>query len=299
MERDAHPADSSASSIPPPRQPLRGALLAIATSGAWISVAVLRQAGNSHDCESVAEPAGADQASHLLAMIGGLLGADGLAAVDAIAFDAGPGAFTGLRIGCSVAQGLGFASGVPLVPVGSLEAAAWRAVRQAGVAQAVVPVVNDARMGGLYAAVCAVSVKAGGALSIDILIPARLERPDGPSADLSREAIDRANPESAGWRWLLAGDAWHGVALGDGWRELARNAGATAPVAAVAADAHSVAELGLALWRAGRAVAAHEAAPRYVRDKVALDVDEQRALRERRDAGIESQRRRPAPEAGP
>lgn len=299
MERENHPADTSASSPPSPRQPRRGAVLAIATSGAWTSVAVLRDAGNGNDCESVAEPAGADQATRLLAMIGELLGADGLSSIDAIAFDAGPGAFTGLRIGCSVAQGLGFARGLPLVPVGSLEAAAWRAVRQAGLAQAVVAVVNDARMGELYAAVCAVSVREGGALAIDILIPARLERPDAPSADLSREAIDRASPESAGWRWLLAGDAWHGVALGEGWRELARNAGAMAPVAAVAADAHSVAELGLALWRAGGAVAAHEAAPRYVRDKVALDVDEQRALRERRGAGIESRGRRPASKGGP
>ena len=50
--------------------------------------------------------------------------------LDAIAFGAGPGAFTGVRIACGIAQGLGLGSGVPLVPVGTLEALAqeaWRA----------------------------------------------------------------------------------------------------------------------------------------------------------------------------
>jgi tRNA threonylcarbamoyladenosine biosynthesis protein TsaB len=64
--------------------------------------------------------------------------------VDAIAFGAGPGAFTGLRLACGVAQGLAMGAGKPVIPVGTLEALASQCDRD------FVFVAADARMSEVY-----------------------------------------------------------------------------------------------------------------------------------------------------
>jgi tRNA threonylcarbamoyladenosine biosynthesis protein TsaB len=66
----------------------------------------------------------------------------------------GPGSFTGLRIGLSVAKGLAYATGKPLVPIPTLEALAQKAVEASGngVATEYILPLLDARRGDVYSA---------------------------------------------------------------------------------------------------------------------------------------------------
>jgi len=86
---------------------------------------------------------------HILHMVEEVLAEAGvgLHALDGIAASIGPGAFTGVRIGVAVAQGLAFGAGCPAVPVSTLEALALQALQ--GSAQAAMACL-DARMGEVY-----------------------------------------------------------------------------------------------------------------------------------------------------
>lgn len=69
--------------------------------------------------------------------------------VDGLAVSIGPGSFTGLRIGLSLAKGIAYAGGTPMAAVSTLEALAWAAEPAIG---EVVWAVLDARMREVYAA---------------------------------------------------------------------------------------------------------------------------------------------------
>ncbi len=77
-----------------------------------------------------------------------------LGELDAIAFGAGPGSFTGLRVCAATVQGLAFASDIPVVPVSTLRAMAqsWLdgALRSNIADGAVIHAALDARMDEIY-----------------------------------------------------------------------------------------------------------------------------------------------------
>jgi tRNA threonylcarbamoyladenosine biosynthesis protein TsaB len=244
-----------------------GPLLAVATSTEWCSVALLREGEAGDVCDCISERAGNEHSKRVLAMASELLEEAGLALpeVAGIAFDAGPGSFTGLRIGCGVAQGLGFALQVPVHAVGALEALAL----QAGAPFVLAAV--DARMQEVYVSALELRGQEPSHAS-----PLRV-LPLGQAA-LELELALQAH--GAGRRAVAIGDAF------DRHPSLALRFAAlgvtSVPGAFPRADA--VARIAAARRRAGARPAARDAAPIYVRDKVALDVDEQRLAREARSA---------------
>lgn len=71
-----------------------------------------------------------------------------LADLDGIAFGAGPGAFTGVRVAASIAQGIALACGAPVLAISSLAALALGGWRQTGITTQLATL--DARRGEVY-----------------------------------------------------------------------------------------------------------------------------------------------------
>jgi tRNA threonylcarbamoyladenosine biosynthesis protein TsaB len=195
------------------------------------------------------ELAGQRHSLLLLPMVQSLLDEAGLrlAGLDGVAVAVGPGAFTSLRIGTAVAQGLAFGAGLPVRAVGSLEAIAW------GVGRERVLVCTDARMGEVYWAA--------------------FERRDGLPLAVVGPAVQPpaalALP-SAGW-WCGAGNGWrvHADAL-----EGAVGASIAERLPDAVVEARHVATLAMAACPQGFTDAPETLVPVYVRDKVALTVAE-------------------------
>ena len=90
---------------------------------------------------------------YVLSMIDRVLGAAGMRALDLdlIAFGAGPGSFTGVRIGAAVSQGIALATDAQLIPVANSEVAA-EALRRIGGLRGEVDIVRASRPGWRYRA---------------------------------------------------------------------------------------------------------------------------------------------------
>jgi tRNA threonylcarbamoyladenosine biosynthesis protein TsaB len=227
-------------------------LLAIDTATEVCSVALARD-GRVTEC---AEEVGQKHSERILPMVQSLLREAGLSLgdCDAIAFGAGPGAFTGLRIACGIAQGLAFGAGRPVIAVGNLEALALAASDEAPGARTVVAAI-DARMHEAYWAVYSV----GAGAVVEVAAPA-LAAADELAAICSRYGPD-----------LVAGNALRAFP-----EVAAALTCARAPQAR--AGAAAIARLAVGRFERGGAVPAEQAAPVYVRDRVALTIDERRSL---------------------
>ncbi|MCW5632195.1 MAG: tRNA (adenosine(37)-N6)-threonylcarbamoyltransferase complex dimerization subunit type 1 TsaB [Rubrivivax sp.] len=179
----------------------------------------------------------------------------------AISFGRGPGAFTGLRTSCAVAQGLGFGLGRPLLPIDSLLVVAEDALGPASPEgpPARVAVAMDARMDEIYGAIYE---RAG--VAWHALLPPALFTLAAWNARLESEA--------AALRCVA------GSALAAFGPRLHRPAGAgTVPHETDRAAA--LMRLARRAWAKGVAMDAADALPLYLRDKVALTTAERVAAR--------------------
>ncbi len=174
--------------------------------------------------------------------------------IDAIAFGRGPGAFTGLRTACSVAQGLALGRHCPVLPIDTLLVVA-EAARQAH-GDTEVWAAQDARMNQLYAA----RYRWLGDRWATLDAPA-LYDPADFAAQLGRD--DGA---------VVAGNA---VTVHAGLLQL----GGRITRGQAVPSASALLALGVSAWARGEAVDAALALPLYVRDKVAQTTAEREALR--------------------
>lgn len=218
-------------------------LLALETSTSHLSVA-LSVGGHCLVREEGLANGGSDR---VLPWVHALLAEAGLTLtqLDGIAFGAGPGAFTGLRLACGVTQGLAFGADLPVLGVCTLEAIASNAGADRVFA------CLDARMSEVYvAAYVREQGEMWSCVSEPIVLPpAQVVLPAG--------------------EWLAAGD---GLAA---YPDLAAQWPATN--AQVRPDASAVARLAAPRFARGEGQSAVAAAPLYVRDKVALTTAERLA----------------------
>ncbi|MBA2350972.1 MAG: tRNA (adenosine(37)-N6)-threonylcarbamoyltransferase complex dimerization subunit type 1 TsaB [Burkholderiales bacterium] len=225
-------------------------ILAFDTSTENCSVALLRGDELSGD----AVLAGQRHSELLLPMIDALLKQRGasLPALDGIAFSAGPGSFTGLRIACGVAQGLAFGAGLPVAGISTLLALAEAATVEGKPAVRVIACL-DARMGEVY--------------------HAAYEKRDGQWLTRSEPGLYKASQAPG-----VSGDDWVGCGSGFAVHSAALGTRYSGQLAHVYADSYpqatAIATLAAADFSRGGGRGAALAAPLYIRNKVALTLTE-------------------------
>ena len=176
--------------------------------------------------------------------------------LDMIAVGRGPGAFTGVRLAISAAQGIALALDLPVIPVSSLTALALDAPNNGHPILAVI----DARMGEIYA----------GTFRRD---ERGLVQPLGMESVGSAEVLKVA----AGQSWNVIGTGW------DSYAEMIRARLESDPVWVQGQrfpQATAIARLAIREASNGNSLAPELALPVYLRDKVALTIKERQQVRQ-------------------
>ncbi|WP_343633144.1 tRNA (adenosine(37)-N6)-threonylcarbamoyltransferase complex dimerization subunit type 1 TsaB [Roseateles sp.] len=248
-------------------------LLALDSSTEHMALALV---GQGHDLFVDAD-GGALASQHLVPDAMALLRQAGVALsrVDAIAFGRGPGAFTGLRTACSVAQGLAFGAGRPVVPLDSLmlvaEDARQQLITEAGERALPAPlevwVAMDARMNQAY-------------VGRYRWTGARWDTLFGPAL---------TDPEPLRLLWALEPPA---LVAGTALSAFHLDTGAARRIPATVSRARALGALAQQAFAAGLTEDAANALPLYVRDKVALTTAEREQARAAQTAQTEP---KPAP----
>ncbi len=220
-------------------------ILALETSTEYCSVALWQDGNIVNRCELV----GQRHSELLMEILDSLLHEAGikLAQLDGIAFGAGPGSFTGVRIACGVTQGLALGADLPVVGVCTLQALAQAAGHDK------VITALDARMGEIYHAVY--EKRAGVWVTIC-----------EPNLCLPQQA---PQVQGSGWFGMGSGFAMYGAVLDNRYAGQITGSDTQAVPQAIA-----IAEFAAPLFAAGQGMDAAQAIPFYLRDKVALKTSE-------------------------
>lgn len=258
----------------------RGHILALSASAGGVSIALAPMPDTLGITECWSEPPQHAASDRLLANADALLRSQRLAPADLalIAVDIGPGPFTAIRAACAMAQGLALGRALPIVAASSTEILAMQAAMELGVGRHTVMVVIDARMDEWYCATLEVVLDAAAAVqSVAELRPcvvcaaqAVWAQAGPPAAPSPSTLLAIAGDGSS--RLFGPGAPLDQLAREQGWLPVIATHARTVRADALAALVRSE-------WFQAMASGRTEASPRYVRNKVALDVDEQRAAR--------------------
>jgi tRNA threonylcarbamoyladenosine biosynthesis protein TsaB len=272
-------------------------LLSICTSTAKASVfaSSFNDIGQLTAGSLVFQDHGRESASMIFRLIDQALEQANLAEFDLLTFDKGPGAFTGVRIGCGVAQGLGFGKSIPVIGVNALAAQAMQIARSKALANhdlaaegQLCGIAIDARMGEVYCAVYQVKL-AQAQEQITVLAPTVC------SAEQAALLFDHVLGNHVETQMSVGGNGFSQQGLHQSLFEWASNRSSAVEIDHfVDLDAEKIAFLAVAtvqakLRQSGSSEScqamlkdnypASLAAPEYVRNNVALDKSQQAQLR--------------------
>jgi len=242
--------------------------LAIETSTDMLSLAIASTQGDVSEMWTHTSQGGAKSSQLVLPEIVRLMeeAQIGFTDLTAVVFGKGPGSFTGLRTACSVAQGLAFGAGVPVLPIDTLLAVAEDA-RYQNVQQKQQPiklpkeiqrffVAMDARMDQVYTAAYEWQSEWQCILAASVNSPEEICLPT-EWKDLAFTTVGNAwDAFATRWPAEFSGKHMHAMPTAQALLRLS-------PIA----------------FEQGLAVPPEEALPLYIRDKVAQTTQERAQLK--------------------